>query len=85
MVTHKHRLSRAQRETLDVFRRFLSKGKSRTKAAFIELRQHIKAPRWAKDTGDYGIAVREWDADVAKLVSYRGSGTLPAQEDLLEA
>ena len=72
-------------DVFDVFRRFISKGKSRTKAAVRELRQKINMPRKVKDIGDYDAAAAEWDANVAKLISYRGQDTLLAQEDLLKA
>ena len=73
------------RNVLDVFRRLISKGKSRTKAAVRELRQKRNLPRKAKHVNDYDAAVAEWDSNVATLIAYRGSDTLPAQEDLLEA
>ena len=73
------------RNVLDVFRRLISKGKSRTKAVFRELRQMINAPRQAKNIADYDIAVAEWDANIAKLIACRGQDTLPQQEDLLDS
>ena len=73
------------RNVLDVFGRFISKGKSRTKVAVRELRQKINAPRHATDIGDYGAAVVDWDSNLAKLVSYRGQDTLCAEEEFLDA
>lgn len=73
------------RDVLDVFRRLIPKGKSRTKAAVREWRQNINLPRRAKSVGDYDVAVAEWDANLAKLISYRGQDSFLAQEDSLEA
>ena len=72
------------RNVFDVFRRLVSKGKSRTKAAVRELRQKIIAPRQAKNIADYDVVVAEWDVNLAKLVAYRGQDVFPAQEEFLE-
>ena len=69
----------------DVFRRLISKGKSRTKAAVRELRHKLNMPRRAQNIGDYDNAVAEWGSAIAKLVSYRGQDTVFAEEDLFEA
>ena len=73
------------RDVLDVFRLLISKDKSRTRVAVREFRQKINPPRRNNDIGDCDAAVAEWDADLAKLVAYRGQGTFPAQESLPEA
>ena len=72
------------RDVLDVFRRFISKGKLRTTAVVRELRQKINVPRRAKNIADYGAAVADWYAQLAIFVSHRGQGTFFSQEDLLE-
>ena len=72
-------------DVLDVFRRLISKGESRTEAAVRELRQTTNAPRKAKSVVDYDAVVTELDANIAKVVAYSGQGILPAQGDLLDA
>ena len=42
-------------------------------------------PRQANDIADYDAAVAEWDANIAKFVSYRGQDILPAHGDFLDA
>lgn len=73
------------RDVVDLFRRFISKGKSKRRAAVRELRQKVIQPRNAKGIADYDTAVAEWDSNVAKLVSYRGVDTFLAHDDLFHS
>ena len=57
------------RDVLDVFRRFISNGKSRTSVVVREFRQKTDMPRRAKNIWDYDAVAAEWGADVAKFAT----------------
>ena len=61
-------------DVFNAFRRFIAKGKSRTRAALRENKMKLYNITRATSAANYDAAVAEWDANVSKLESYDTDG-----------